>query len=513
MVAMAKVHAAQARAASHFLDKLHRINQTYISGGENIQFALNQFDSEWQQIRSWQHWSAQNRHEDASIAKLCAQYPLIGRDLLVVRLAFDERVQWCEASLDASYLLDDPELIVQNLLDLAAITNAIGDSQAAIDRATEVFAYYPESSGALVVGQAYYIIAESEMARGNIPAAHDYFQKSLEILQHYQEMLRIADVQYNLSAIAGRMGDYDAAVNYVEQALPVFERHNKVIKLGNSYNTLALVARMRNQLTLSIETHRKSIAYYESVNFAAGLSMALANLATVLAIDEQYDEAENVANRSLKLAQLAGSKRAIVDAYLRLARLYTGRAQYEEGEYYVTEAVKVSETLDHPYALTICFQTLAYIAQEQGRFDDALGYIERGLPIARAAEDNYAVAYFQSNIATIYRLQGDFQTARQALYDGLIPAKKSSSQAQMQFLLDAVKTWCDAGDFEDAIRWVGLLETLQVTAVFKADVESYREKLAAQVPPEQFEAWYSDGQTLSVEDGLAELKQLLENGG
>lgn len=510
MVALTQVHTAQIRLASYFLNKLYQINQTYISGGENVQFALKQFDSEWQQIRNWQDWSAKNHHLDSAITEFCANFTLIGKEILLVRLDLDERLSWAEMSLEASISLNNPELIAENLLILAETYNATGDSQTTIDCVSQIFDYYPESGAQLKVGKAYFIIAQAEMARGDTTAAFEFFEKSLTIFEQYHDSLYIAEVQYHLSTIAGRIGDYDAAVAYIEQALPVFERYDNIVRIGNCYNVLGLVARLRNQLDLSIQMQYKSIAYFESINYAVGLSTALANLSTSLTINEQFDEAEIVANQSLKLAQKAGSKRGIVDAYIRLGRLMISKKQFDKSSDFILEAVRVSESLDHPYALVICFQMLAYMALERNRLEDAMTYIERGLPIARSAGDNYAIAYFHLNLVDVNRKQGDIQQAKRVLYDALEPAIKAGLHTKIQIILNAVKVWQEAEEFDFAVRWTALLDKLDLLPMARTELESAHQKLVEQVSQEQFEPWFNEGSTLNLEDGLAEFKYLME---
>ncbi|MCA9915419.1 MAG: tetratricopeptide repeat protein [Anaerolineae bacterium] len=510
MVALAKIQAAQIRAASHYLDKLHQINQAYLSGGENVPYALALFESEWQQIRSWHTWSATHDTPDDAINSLCAQYPVIGKDVLRVRLFIEERLNWYETSLTASMRLSDPELIAENLLSLAENYNLSGESQKAIDCARQVFDYYPEDERSLLVGRTYNAIAGAEMSRGDVQVAHAYFEKSLQIFAERRDILRIADVQYDLSVIAGRTGDYDTAIAYVEQALPVFERSGNLLQVGNCYNVLGLVALRRNQLKVGASTLRQSITYFEMIDYLPGISRSLANLATLLAMDEQFEEAEAVALKSLQLAQAAGAKRAITEAYVRLGRINAGRKHYDKAQQNLLQAIEVSEGLDHPYARVFCFYTLGYIALEEERLDEAISYLDRSLELSHSIKDTDMLTYGYANLCEAYRRQQKFQQALHALDGGLQSVTDEDFQAQVVILVNAVRLYVDMAVTEPAVRWLGILQQQHNLPYIESQLASLYEELSAAVKKEQFESWYREGQAMTVEAGLLALRTQVE---
>src|SRR3972149_4269834 len=87
-------HVAHYRLAQYYLGKLRAAGAAFRRGHANSAYGLAVFDREWAQIKHWQAWLADRLADDPTAVQLCAEYPHVGADLLVLRQSPQEPIAW-----------------------------------------------------------------------------------------------------------------------------------------------------------------------------------------------------------------------------------------------------------------------------------------------------------------------------------------------------------------------------------------------------------------------------------
>ena len=78
----ASLQTTRYRLARHYLNKLREADAAFRRGQVNISYGLTLFDQEWEQIRYWQTWAANQNANDRSRNQLCKDFPLAGLEVL-----------------------------------------------------------------------------------------------------------------------------------------------------------------------------------------------------------------------------------------------------------------------------------------------------------------------------------------------------------------------------------------------------------------------------------------------
>ena len=99
--------AAALRHATFYRDLLGKSRQLYLSGNDAVLEGLALFDRERAEILAGQRWAAGHADSEDTAARLAADYPYVGIDLIFLRLHSLTQVAWLEAALAACRRLGD----------------------------------------------------------------------------------------------------------------------------------------------------------------------------------------------------------------------------------------------------------------------------------------------------------------------------------------------------------------------------------------------------------------------
>ena len=87
---------SERRHARHYFQVLRDANELFQQGGEGILQGLEWFDQERINIETGQAWTAS--HAAGEARSLCIEYPLVGANLLSLRLGPEDRKSWLRAA-------------------------------------------------------------------------------------------------------------------------------------------------------------------------------------------------------------------------------------------------------------------------------------------------------------------------------------------------------------------------------------------------------------------------------
>jgi len=99
---MPKLSNIYIRHSAYYLNVLRRADELFQQGGTAIEEGLTLFDKSLDNIRLGQARAKEHAVLQAQAAELCCDYPLMGANLLNMRLNPREHILWIEEALAAA---------------------------------------------------------------------------------------------------------------------------------------------------------------------------------------------------------------------------------------------------------------------------------------------------------------------------------------------------------------------------------------------------------------------------
>lgn len=181
-------------------------------------------------------------------------------DLFYLRgqLAAASRAYWHALQMTQELDSGNPSYLLYRLADLQCTQGNIREARRNVEKAIEALhgeAAEPMSSALIVSG-------EVSQAEGNIKAAAEAFNRSLQIRQSLGDMTLVAEAQAELAAVPLSQGQPDQAENLLRQAIAQFEKAHSEPDLVGAYVLLSQALLKQDRL----EEARTAVAHAIDLN-------------------------------------------------------------------------------------------------------------------------------------------------------------------------------------------------------------------------------------------------------
>ena len=329
---------------------------------------------------------------------------------------------------DAQYdfrLLDDAWESYQEMLELAEV----GKSSQSRDSLR-------------ALGTAYERLGSTAMARGDLPAAEEYFKKTLAIDESLVEeegtplLRRDLSISCNqLGRLARARGDLYTAEQYYNKALAI--RKQLVSETGTiryrkdlavSYGNLGDLARDKDDLDRAWELYQQEAALMETLadgdpapDTRSLLSIAYFDLGEILRLKKDVSGARSYFEKYLAIQEslveetaTIASQRNLSVGYHRLGRLSESAGDLEDAweqyrkDYLICKKLADGTgTLESRIDLAICYGKLGDMMQLAGNTAAAQDYYEEGLSLRESAAANTKDVGVRRSLAISYKKLAD----------------------------------------------------------------------------------------------------------
>lgn len=238
----------------------------------------------------------------------------------------------------------------------------------------------------LLLARALGDMGNLEMSRGALPAARDYYERSLQIRAEVfgqGHPARNID-ELNLARLAEAEGNLDEATDRYRRALELLEGRNQPNHPENAIalNNLAVVYDKQGEPKLALQMHRRALEIREH---ALGpehpfVGHSHVNIGLALRAMGDLEQSLDHITRGYEIAQKVGGSDLehtlfeLSEAELKLGQLDTARAKRER---YLT-LVQAHEDANSP-GLAFAEFGLAKVQWEQGEHDDARALVAQAL--------------------------------------------------------------------------------------------------------------------------------------
>jgi tetratricopeptide (TPR) repeat protein len=215
-------------------------------------------------------------------------------------------------------------------------------------------------------------------ARGDLPAARMYVERSLAIWLALGDLLGQTDAQNNLGVLAEQRGDWLEAIRQYQGARNVDQQIGRRREVALSLINLGIVYFHQGDLTTALPLLEQAAAQTALVEDTLHEAMALRWQGRALIGKRGWNEARDVLERALALAKAHGWALECLDAYAALGELALATSQSADIQAALAAGRALQPQVEHDsfelaYFLRFAAQAARYAgdqAQAQALFEE-----------------------------------------------------------------------------------------------------------------------------------------------
>jgi non-specific serine/threonine protein kinase len=410
----------------------------------------------------------------------------------------------------------------QQVAVLAAVDTEVDNLRAALAWALE---HAPQDALRLAVALGNYWYH-----RGHWGEARDVMRRALDRGAAAPPQLRARGLWF-LAVYAYRQSDYGEADLLSRQSLELHEQTGDFPGMTDPLNLRGLIAWERTDLSAARATHQQCLALCESLGNRRLILRSYGNLALVLADQGEYAAAVAMTSQSLQLAREIGNRWMEGLGIINLGRYALLQGDIDGSRTLLEQGLAVGRELRDRYTLAWGLNPLGEIARRRGLFDQARACFREALTacaqvgekreqgrglrgMARLAMDQGAWDEAERLFAESVRLlagigcRGDVAESFEALAQlaairlaapGGVPNNAPPAAS------DSVQSAASTAAFRlGAAQAVRNALALPLPPLFHAEVAQTRAALTQRLGAADFEAIFSRGTALTLEQALAE---------
>jgi len=261
--------------------------------------------------------------------------------------------------------------------------------------------------------------------QGDIPAALDYYNKSLKLYETAGDKPGMARSFNHLGGVYSFQGDFVKAKEYYLKSLKIYEqmadKKGLAVSLDNMGNAYYDECDWHNAVQYLI----KALKIYEESGNKKEAANLLNNIAYILQNQGDITKALGMYIRGLKIQEEIGDKSGIANSLTNIGCVYLNQGETEITFDYFNQSLKIYEELGDKYSIARTLNNIGSIYQKNGDpkvttskeeamkagMPKALNYFERSLKIQEDIGNKSGAASSLNNIGTVFSFQGDFSGA------------------------------------------------------------------------------------------------------
>lgn len=327
---------------------------------------------------------------------------------------FDNASENCKKCIKYAKKANDIEILSDGLLTLAGIQEGKGKKQVALRLYEKSIALWEKIGNDYRKAGAYNQFGAFYAENGNLNKAHEYFNKSLKLLDKFNATNFCLSVCSNCIIINQRLNRLNKVIEFQEKKLTYLlslddknnisltygdlisnyfkiknwekisllsrekiklelERNNK-IELAYTYNMLAVALRNLENYNFAIKNHKLSINFATESEDNIALATAYNDLGNTYKLTKNIVKSEQCYLESIKIKSKIGNEIGMMNTYVNLGDLYIKTGIFQKGiellekaEDFFTihgrlkEAMKVSQYILDAIIKDVKIQTFSYL--------------------------------------------------------------------------------------------------------------------------------------------------------
>ena len=329
-----------------------------------------------------------------------------------------------EQSLALFQEIEDKLGIGRELDALGEIAHSLGDYPQAVAFLTESLAIRYEINDKEGMAMSFVQLGNIALDRGQFLHARELLEESLDLNRERGDKLYTAFSLNSLGLVAYSLCEYARAISLFEEALALYRELMDRLGISNTLFNLGNVAKDQGYFARAMTLYGECLALKEELGEKRGYARTIAGMAEVAFTQGSYPRAADLADQSLALFRELGVKRGVNNALVVRAFVAHFQGENQLALSLVAESLDISTEMGAPRGVAYAKALVGLNAYAQSRLVEAKETLEESLAIFRKVGDRRSVAQMLINLARVAYRQRDFASASQLLEESLAISKE-----------------------------------------------------------------------------------------
>ncbi len=258
-----------------------------------------------------------------------------------------------------------------------------------------------KSKNDTAIGDAYMLICNANIIRGNYDVALQNGEKALELYKTIHDTLEIATAQKNISYIFKSKGQYEKALDYSMDALKIFEASHDTMRIASGLGTIANIylSTGKNDLAKEYFINAKEHLIYNQNTLI--YSQVLQAIAGIYRLEDQNDSSLYLYNEALAIADKMNNPLLAGKINMNMANTLKSDNQIDNALLRFKKAKTIFTNINSEKDINHINYSLGETYLQAGLYDSAEIYLMKSLTTAKKI--NHALIY-EASLNQLYLL-------------------------------------------------------------------------------------------------------------
>ena len=390
---------------------LSNADSIYRQGGETILTGLQLLDLEWNNIVNGQVWAIENAAHSDEAARLCADYPNVGAQILPLRLVPRQCIAWNRAALAAARRINNKYREAGTLCNLGLAHADLGEAQRAVEfyqQSLAIARHFGDLKGEGItlsnLGLAY-------VKLGEVRKAIDTFKRSLAISCQIDDLRGKAVALGNLGIAYSSLGKYRCAIKFYKKALLITRELGDRRGEGSLLGSLGVAYRNLDETHQAIQFFTQRLEIARSMGDRQGKAEAFGNLGNAHSNLGEIPVSIKYYEQQLEIESELGDRHGEGGALGNLGIAYAQLGNAKRSKEYSDKYLIIARAIKDRKGEANAWGNIGWAQQILEEFDQAIDSYERGLAIVKEIGDRHGEANALGNLGTVYTKIGKISRA------------------------------------------------------------------------------------------------------
>ena len=231
-----------------------------------------------------------------------------------------------------------------------------------------------KNGDSVAVGKLKRQIGESYYFKGSYNEAAEYFYRSIELFEKFNDQKNLADSYNALAKLYRKTKDLSRSLQNYDRAMSIFKSLNDSTGMAMIFNESGVVFEYQEKYQEAARRYTASLIIDEKRKDSVGICYALSNLAGVYTIQNNFILAEKYLLQSLTFRKQMADALSLALNYSDLGNTYFSAKQFIKAKLYIDISNSIAFNMGYQGLKGDNFDLLAKIAEEQGEYQKALSY-------------------------------------------------------------------------------------------------------------------------------------------
>ena len=276
------------------------------------------------------------------------------------------------------------------------------------------------------------IMGISKAVQGDLRAALNYFNTSLQIREKSGDENGVASSLNNKGLIYSDLGENKLAIEMFKKALKIYEKRKNYKGINSSLGNLGITYHNMGDYQNAINYYGRSLKLSEQKKDLPLQGTNAFNIGVIHFDQRGYDEALNYFGRAKKIFLKTGNDYDLGMVYIYTGNIFVNQKKYKNAVIDFNTALEIKKKINDLAGTGISYGNLGNVFRIQNQPDSALKYYDLSLKYSLESENIQAVAGCYNNIGNIYFDLKNYQKAIEFSEKSLKLAQEKEMAAEIK---------------------------------------------------------------------------------